>query len=131
MMRTALAIFLGVILSGCMAAEPKEDPLIALLAGHRMAYDNSENPNQPIAKREQQSWFADGTTIYHTWGFGHAKSGVWKVDHGKYCSSFPNAGAAPQWTCYRTTILDGGARLRFEELGRGWFKGDWTGQFIK
>lgn len=113
-----------------MATPPAEDPLIALLSGHRMAYDPPDDAPKPIADREQQSWFADGTTIYHTWGYGYEKTGRWKVERGTYCSDFPSPQVPPKWTCYRVTILDGGKTLHFEELGRGWFKGDWTGQFI-
>jgi hypothetical protein len=83
-----------------------------------------------------QSWKADGTSVFHTYGLGrYPRPGVWRIEGRRYCSDFSDPGVARAWTCYRVKVLEDGAVLEFTEIEETWqiipFAQFWRGRFVK
>lgn len=127
------AVMVALGLAGCVAPEPKADPLSEALAGRSV--DFSADPAIPADQRQVQSWTADGRTALRNMGlFGNDLSGRWTVRNGQYCELL---GYSTEWTCMRVTFRDKGATVRFREVRDelsdyliNLFEVDRTGRFL-
>jgi len=129
-MRGFRLVLCGGLLSGCLSAAPPGG-VAALLAGHTLRYEATEGTEPDL-----QSWKADGSTIFHTYGLGRSpRSGVWRVEGRRYCSDFGDPGRPRTWNCYRVKVLENGALVEFDEIGDPFaliqFTRDWRGRFVE
>jgi hypothetical protein len=126
-----LSLLFILLLSGCLSGAPPAD-LASMLAGHTMEFEPSEGSDAPP---DRQSWNADGSTIFHTYGLGrYPRPGVWRIEGRRYCSDFGDPGVTRSWTCYRVKVLEEGAVMEFTEIEESWqiiqFTQFWRGRFV-
>ena len=122
-------LLLAALLSGCLSTAPPDD-LGTLLAGRSMAFEPAEGGEPDL-----QSWKADGTTIFHTYGLGrYPRAGVWRIEGRRYCADFSEPGQPRTWTCYSVAVKEDGAVLEFTEVEESWqiirFTQFWRGRFV-
>jgi hypothetical protein len=127
---TLAALLLAALMLAACTPSPPAAGWAEVLAGRTMLFPDSD-PGEPP---DRQSWSADGTTIFHTYGLGrYPRKGYWRVEGNRYCSDFPDPGQPPTYPdCYRLQAVEGGVRFVAirEPFALIDFERDWQGTFV-
>lgn len=140
-MRSLAAICVLAVLPACLIVPDTaaHHPLI----GRKVAFPAPVIDGTRSGRPDLQYWYDDGTTLFITdnWlfpAFRDRRRARWWLNGDEYCRSFTayedgvtDQASAENLVCYRVTIIESGAGIRFTPISGGLFNRVWTGRYLK